>query len=33
MSVEQAKAYVAEQVTRWERVVVEHVASPAVYYD
>jgi uncharacterized damage-inducible protein DinB len=33
MSVEQAKVYVAEQVTRWERVVVEHVASPTVCYD
>jgi hypothetical protein len=33
MGVEQTNAYVAEQVTRWERVVVEHVASPAVYYD
>jgi len=33
MSVEQAKVYVAEQVRRWERVVIEYVMSPPVGYD
>uniref|UniRef100_H3H209 Peptidase A2 domain-containing protein n=1 Tax=Phytophthora ramorum TaxID=164328 RepID=H3H209_PHYRM len=32
-SVDQAKAYVAEQVRRWERVVVEYVVSPTVRYE